>query len=182
MNSRRSLIEALSHYTSVYQQERDFKLQFLTLLQHERCYHRDFLPGHMTGSAWIIDPSRQFVLLTLHAKLNRWLQPGGHADGDENIFNVASGEAYEETGLKRITPLGNDLLFDIDIHLIPARHTFPAHHHYDIRFIFEADKGEPLTITDESHDLQWVRLDKLATLTDNESILRMKMKTLDFQH
>jgi 8-oxo-dGTP pyrophosphatase MutT (NUDIX family) len=176
MNSRVSLINALEKYNSLYKEELVFKNQFLTLLKHNRCYHRDFLPGHMTGSAWIVDETRQFVLLTLHAKLHRWLQPGGHADGDENIFNVALREAEEETGLKSIKAIDPHALFDIDIHLIPSRQTFPSHDHYDVRFVFEADRHEPLTITDESHDLKWMPLKSLETLTDNASLLRMRAK------
>ncbi|RAW01723.1 NUDIX hydrolase [Pseudochryseolinea flava] len=177
MKTRPALIAAIQQYESLYSTEQNYKQQFLDLLKHNRCYHRDFLPGHMTGSAWILDDSMQYVLLTLHAKLNRWLQPGGHADGDENIFQVALREATEETGLKTLTPLSPDLLFDIDVHLIPARSQFQAHDHYDVRFVFVADKNEKLDITDESHDLQWVPLKKLESFTDNNSLFRMREKT-----
>jgi 8-oxo-dGTP pyrophosphatase MutT (NUDIX family) len=181
MNSRISLIAALERYDSPYGNELNFKNQFLTLLKHDRCYHRDFLPGHMTGSAWIVDETQQFVLLTLHAKLNRWLQPGGHADGDENIFDVALREAVEETGLKSIQAINPHTLFDIDVHVIPSRQNFPTHDHYDIRFLFQAERDEALTITDESHDLKWVALKKLEALTDNESLLRMRDKVTHFR-
>lgn len=181
MKNRIALTSALKMYSSEYEAEQIFRQQFLDLLKHSRCYHRDFLPGHMTGSAWILDHSMQFVLLTLHAKLNRWLQPGGHADGDENIFNVAFREATEETGLKSLKPIAQDSLFDIDIHLIPARSQFQAHDHYDVRFVFLADKGEHLDITSESHDLQWIPLKKLESFTDNESLFRMRAKTDHFR-
>src|SRR5687768_14738782 len=100
MTDRQSLIASLTDYQTLYSEESAFREQFLELLQHPRCFHRDHLPGHITGSAWIIDDTGKFVLLTHHAKLNRWLQPGGHADGDENVVRVALRETEEETGLK----------------------------------------------------------------------------------
>ena len=130
----------------------------------------------MTGSAWIVDESRKYVLLTHHAKLNRWLQPGGHADGDENIFNVGLREAMEETGIPsfKYIPVG---LFDIDIHPIPARGDVPEHDHYDIRILLEAPLESRLSITDESHDLAWVPLDLVAEKSGgNLSMKRMVRK------
>ncbi|MDZ7646212.1 MAG: NUDIX hydrolase [Cytophagales bacterium] len=94
------------------------------------------MPGHITGSAWIVDPSNTQALLVHHAKLNKWVQPGGHADGDENILQVALREAEEETGLKNFKVL-SDPPFDVDIHLIPERADFPEHFHFDIRYLLK---------------------------------------------
>ncbi len=66
------------------------------------CFERSLSIGHITGSAWIVDLNRNQALLTYHRKLNKWLQLGGHADGDPNVFNVALREAQEESGLKEI--------------------------------------------------------------------------------
>jgi 8-oxo-dGTP pyrophosphatase MutT (NUDIX family) len=115
------------------------------------------------------------TLLTHHRALNKWLQPGGHADGDPDPLNVALREAREESGLRSIVPLGNDL-FDVDVHPIPARGDVPAHFHYDIRFLFEADETEPVAVSGESHDVRWISFDELAQYTDEESILRMVRK------
>ncbi|HEY3403613.1 MAG TPA: NUDIX hydrolase [Ohtaekwangia sp.] len=171
------LTHTLAHYQTPYPEENSFTNQFLTLLEHPRCFHRDHLPGHLTGSAWIVDQSLQSVLLTHHAKLNKWLQPGGHADGDENIFAVALREAEEETGLRKFTLL-REAIFDIDIHTIPQRKDFPEHLHFDIRFLFQTDQQEPLLITEESHDLKWFPLHDLEKITTNQSMLRMRNKSL----
>lgn len=177
ITNRAQLQNALQTYATPFQEEQKFTTQFLNLLLHPRCFHRDHLPGHLTGSAWIVDKTKEFVLLTHHAKLNRWLQPGGHADGDENVSGVALREAEEETGIKNFTFL-HERIFDIDIHTIPARKDFPEHLHFDVRFLFEATRNEKLLITEESHDLQWVRLDEITKFADNDSIFRMVRKTV----
>ena len=178
---RSKLVDQLKSYSSDFQVENEFRRRFLKLLEHERAFHRDHLPGHITGSAWIVEPTYQFVLLTHHAKLNRWLQPGGHADGDENVLQVALREAHEETGLKSLAPVSANI-FDIDIHTIPARKDFPEHDHYDIRFLFMAPKDELLLITAESIDLQWVKLFDVASYVANSpSIMRMAEKTSGFK-
>ncbi len=142
---------------------------------NEDCFKRELEIGHITGSAWIIDNSHQFVLLTHHRKLDKWFQPGGHCDGDVDVLNVAMKEAIEETGLADIKVLSFDI-FDVDIHEIPARKDIAAHFHYDIRFLFEADKNIPLVISEESNDLAWVEIFKVSTLNDSESIARMCRK------
>ncbi|HEY9006002.1 MAG TPA: NUDIX hydrolase [Ohtaekwangia sp.] len=177
--TRAALMDALHIYTSSFEKEKSFISRFLELLQHDRAFHRDHLPGHITGSAWIIDAARQSVLLTHHAKLNKWLQPGGHADGDENVFAVALREAEEETGVKQFKLLSPGI-FDLDIHIIPARNDFPEHWHYDVRFLLEANPAEALVITEESHDLQWIPLNQLSSYTSQESMLRMQQKALKY--
>jgi 8-oxo-dGTP pyrophosphatase MutT (NUDIX family) len=178
MTSRAELIESLNKYSTPFNEEKKFIKKFLELLESPDAYQRTHLPGHITGSAFIVDENREFTLLTHHAKLNKWLQPGGHADGDENVIRVALREAEEETGVKNfklITPT----IFDLDIHLIPARKDFPEHYHYDVRFLFTASKDEPLVITEESHDLGWKKIADIETLTDNNpSMVRMAKKVL----
>lgn len=174
--NKKILIDAIRHYETTYNEEASFVPQFLELLRHPLAFHRNHLPAHITGSAWIVDPSRKFVLLTHHAKLNKWLQPGGHADGDDNVLRVALREATEETGLTDLNVL-QDVIFDIDIHSIPLRGDFPGHLHYDIRFLLEADRQKPLTVTSESKALRWVPVTQLADQTGgNESITRMAAK------
>jgi 8-oxo-dGTP pyrophosphatase MutT (NUDIX family) len=177
IDSRHALIAALISYTTTFFEEKQFKNRIINLLQDSRCYYRDHLPGHITGSAWIVDESKQFTLLTHHAKLNKWLQPGGHADVDEDIAQVALREAVEETGVKNFNYLSNDI-FDIDIHTIPARNNFPEHLHFDIRFILQAKKEEALIITAESIDLKWIPLKALEKYTSNASLFRMRNKVL----
>ncbi|MBC8008659.1 MAG: NUDIX hydrolase [Burkholderiales bacterium] len=142
-----------------------------------RCAERSLAVGHLTGSAWIADASRTRTLLTHHRKLDKWFQLGGHADGDLDLAAVALREAREESGLTRVR-LVRDTLFDLDRHWIPARTGEPAHWHYDLRFLIEADPAEPLVITPESKDLAWVEIARMADYNAQESMLRMARRTL----
>ncbi len=141
------------------------------------CLLRTAMPGHLTGSAWIVSPDRSRTLLTLHRKLGRWLQLGGHADGEANLLNVALREAHEESGLSRVRVLDPEL-FDIDRHWIPPHKGEPGHWHHDLRFVLEADPSEPLVVSHESKALAWVAVAEVAALNPEESMVRMVRKTL----
>ena len=119
------------------------------------CFERSHKEGHITGSAWLINPGGDKALLTLHRKLQRWMQTGGHADGDPEPLRVALREATEESGIRGILPLHREI-FDIDIHRIPGNEAKnePAHLHYDIRYLLLAPH-ENFTISDESEALAW---------------------------
>jgi 8-oxo-dGTP pyrophosphatase MutT (NUDIX family) len=118
------------------------------------------------------------VLLTHHRKLGKWLQLGGHADGDPDLLAVALREAREESGLARLRAL-SPAPFDVDRHWIPERKSEPAHWHYDLRFLIEADPDEPLVVTHESRDLAWIELAQVPALNPEESLQRMVRKTLE---
>jgi 8-oxo-dGTP pyrophosphatase MutT (NUDIX family) len=128
--------------------------------------------GHLTGSAWVVNKSRTKGLLLHHRKLNRWMQTGGHADGEFDLLSVALREAREESGLTRIEPV-SDVIFDVDIHEIPPFKDIPAHFHFDVRFLLEADESEPLIQNEESNGVAWVALTDITSYTEEESVVRM---------
>lgn len=145
---------------------------------HEDCCERSLKIGHMTGSAWVVDQARERALLTHHRKLNRWMQVGGHADGETDLLAVAMREAREESGLVTLRAV-SEMPFDIDIHEIPERGPEPRHFHYDVRFLLEAAPSEELVVSEESHALAWIPLGELAARTDlDESMRRMVRKTV----
>jgi len=176
MEERDKLVIQIRDYQTL-PEETDFKEKFLELLKHPDAFERTHLPGHITGSSFIISEDFKQTLLVHHAKLNRWLQPGGHADGDTNISRVAMREANEETGLKHLTLSSNEI-FDIDIHPIPERKDFRAHDHYDIRYLVIGSTEEKIIVSEESHDVKWVLLSELEKFTQEKSVLRMKEKIL----
>jgi 8-oxo-dGTP pyrophosphatase MutT (NUDIX family) len=131
--------------------------------------------GHVTGSAWVVNKDFSHVVLVHHAKLNKWVQPGGHCDGEANVAAVARREAEEETGLNvtLITPE----IFDIDTHEIPEYWRTPAHCHYDVRFLLRADSAQTPVVSDESHAALWFSLDVALQRSGEESVARMVEKT-----
>lgn len=175
---RLSLKSDLLHYKTPYATEAAFIERFLQLLEdRSNPYTRDRLHGHLTASAWVVDPAREQAVLILHKKLDRWLQPGGHADGEENLIAVARKEVEEETGLKDLK-LVSEGIFDIDIHAIPANKKDPEHDHYDIRFIFEADPNSPFLANHEVKQVAWKPLSWInENLKSQESIIRLVQKT-----
>jgi 8-oxo-dGTP pyrophosphatase MutT (NUDIX family) len=141
--------------------ENDVAALFVDFLAaHPLGFERADRSGHFTGSAWLVDTAGERVLLTLHRKLGRWLQLGGHADGDVDLARVALREAEEESGLGGL--LVEPLPFDLDRHRIPARGDEPEHWHYDVRYVVRATAGERFTVSDESHALAWRDIGEIA--------------------
>lgn len=139
------------------------------------CFERSHAAGHITASAWLLNPARDKALLTLHRKLGLWLQPGGHADGDADTLRVALREAEEESGILGIRPLSTEI-YDVDIHLIPPHPASgaPEHLHYDVRYLLQAPH-ERFCISHESKALAWVSPAELGALTPppDESVWRL---------
>ncbi len=165
----------IRRYILEFPEEKATAERYLSLIAHPDAFLRTHLPGHITGSSFIVSEDRTKTLLVHHAKLNRWLQPGGHADGEADVANVARREANEETGVMNLM-LHSGEIYDLDIHLIPQRKDFPVHDHYDIRFLFTASEADPLVVSEESHDVRWVRLDELEKFNDEPSLLRLRDK------
>lgn len=166
----------LQSYVPIDAADAATKEKFLEFVCSEpRCFERSLLHGHVTGSAWLVDKEGVNVLLTHHRALNRWVQLGGHADGDPNVMRVAWREAMEESGLTDLENVSLEV-FDIDIHEIPAKGEVPAHLHYDVRFAFRAAGSTQFVVSEESHDLAWVPIADISKYTTSRSMLRMAEK------
>jgi 8-oxo-dGTP pyrophosphatase MutT (NUDIX family) len=185
---RRPLIEMLERYRRVFPAEAVVVDRIVALVEaHSNCFERACRPGHITGSAWILSADRRRALLTHHGKLDRWLQLGGHADGEWRVEEVALREAREESGMTRFDymPINGCLLpLDVDVHIIPARYDTSgqliedAHEHHDVRFLLVARTDEPISVSAESHHVAWFTPTEIERLTDEESVLRMLRKAL----
>ena len=175
-DQRQSILGLLNTYRDNHPAEHEVVDDYLLFIRkHEDCFQKSLAIGHVTGSALILNSDSDSVLLTHHKKLERWLQPGGHADGDCDVAAVAMREAEEESGLERIEFVASEIL-DVDIHRIPERKSEPEHFHYDCRFLLRSVGSDKFVISEESNDLKWAAMDRVTEYTDEESILRMIQK------
>jgi 8-oxo-dGTP pyrophosphatase MutT (NUDIX family) len=145
---------------------------------HPDALHRSCEEGHLTGSAAVVDPASRQVLLLLHTKVQRWLQPGGHADGDGNLARVALREAQEETGIAGLRVLVPAI--DLDVHVFHhAAGTEPDHLHLDVRHLVVAPPGSEPDGNEESTALRWVDEEDLAALAVDAGTVRLVRSALD---
>jgi 8-oxo-dGTP pyrophosphatase MutT (NUDIX family) len=145
------------------------------LRDHADALVRTCRPGHLTGSALVVDPSTRRILVLHHAKLQKWLQPGGHADADAALDRVALREATEETGIEGLRVVLPAI--DLDIHEVRPP-TEDAHLHLDVRFLVLAPPGAQEVGNHESTALRWVTLDELGALTDEDGLRRLAARGL----
>ncbi|MFB7513905.1 NUDIX hydrolase [Streptomyces sp. NPDC056144] len=143
------------------------------LAEHPDGMYKPCEAGHLTSSALVIDPSRGRVLLTLHKKLNMWLQMGGHCEADDTtVESAALREATEESGIPGLTLLPGGPV-RLDRHPIPA----PCNWHLDVQYAALAPAGAEAAISDESLDLRWFAYDEVAGVAD-ESVVELLKGTL----
>jgi|SRR5581483_4741640 len=170
---RKPLLTLLNSYFPRATEEQEYKNRIIQFVeQHERCFERSLDIGHITASCWLLNKNGTHALLTHHAKLNLWMQLGGHCDGDANVLAVAIKEAQEESGIMGIAPVSSTI-FDLDVHLIPANSREAAHYHYDIRFLLHVTSDETIVQSPESKALSWVGKDKKLLPTQERSVTRM---------
>lgn len=178
MASRTKLLAALQDYDERFPIEALTTRNVIDFVQAQpNCFERSLPVGHITGSAWLIDQAGKRALFTHHRKLDRWLQLGGHADGNSDVAAVAMNEAREESGLRSLTFV-DTRIFDLDAHVIPARENEPEHIHYDVRYLIRCTTDESLRISDESKALAWFTPQQIQAKISEESILRMTEKWL----
>lgn len=170
-----TLLDLLTCYVPLDENDRRQAKRIREFIEADpRSFDRQNPVGHITGSAWVVDPTGTRVLLTHHKKLGKWLQVGGHADGERDVMKVALREAQEESGLTDLLPVSSEI-FDVDIHPIPAHGSDPAHEHFDVRFAFQA-RDTAFKVSEESHALAWIEIRKIHEFTSEESLLRMARK------
>jgi len=146
--ARRELVASLAAHAPTDEKEaQDLARIRGFVASHDDPWDRRIPAGHLTASALVLSADGGRVLLLHHRKLERWLQPGGHADpGEGRGEGVALREALEETGIEGLAlhPAAPRPL-DVDVHDIPARPGEPAHQHLDLRYLAVAPSRVTLT-------------------------------------
>jgi 8-oxo-dGTP pyrophosphatase MutT (NUDIX family) len=170
---RTQLLQLLHNYQPTCPREQVYQEQVIAFVSHHpECFQRSLDIGHITASSWLINKAGTHALLTHHAKLDKWMQLGGHCDGESDVMAVAVKEAQEESGIQAVEPVMPGI-FDIDIHLIPANSRERAHYHYDVRFLLRVASDEQIVQSIESKALAWISKDKNLLPTHERSVTRM---------
>lgn len=149
-------------------EEKDVEVIRSLVKKYSNIFERSCLKAHMTGSALVCNPVQGTVLLHNHKKLNRWLQFGGHADGETNLAKVALKEAEEETGLSDLKFFESSTLetlipIDIEVQTIPENKGVPQHLHLDFRYLLITAAVEiPTPDETESQELKFFTQSELS--------------------
>ena len=173
-----SIFALLDAYVTTFDEEKLYlKMARELVAEHpEDCWKRSLLTGHFTGSAWVLSPDGAQALLIHHRSLDKWVQPGGHADDtDVSLAETGHREALEECGLSGLTLL-SEQIFDLDVHVIPTKRDIPEHLHYDVRFLFQAENETLSADFSEVKAIKWVSLSELTTADLQQSVRRMAAK------
>ena len=173
MTAKKDITTCMENYLTRFPEETDRCKIFSDYLHRNRdesLYDRKNFDGHITTSAFIINSLASEILLLKHKSLNRWLQPGGHVEGDGSLLQSALREVEEETAitadqLEHIEVVAEiEMPFDIDSHYIPenTKKQEAAHYHHDFRYLFVYDgDGSVKFDPDESTGLKWVPFTEL---------------------
>jgi 8-oxo-dGTP pyrophosphatase MutT (NUDIX family) len=157
-------------------EEEPFRRRMIELLDSTPdCFHRTSFPAHFTGSALVVSADGRRALLHHHRKLNKWLQFGGHCDGDEDVLRVAQREAREESDIEGLI-VASARPFDLDIHEIPAKGGEPVHFHYDVRWMLIAPEEASATVSAESIELRWLTPAELLAMPLDPGLRRLIAK------
>ena len=149
------------------QEERDKELILGFMDSHEDVFLRSCLAAHMTASAWVTDSKRENILMAYHNIYNSWAWLGGHADGEEDLASVAVREVMEESGIKNVRLLSDDIFslesLTVDGHIKKGRYV-SSHLHLNVTYLIEADETEPLRIKkDENSAVAWISLNEVTS-------------------
>lgn len=154
------------------QEERDKELILEYMAENPNIFLRESRLAHMTASAWIVNRERTKVLMAYHNIYNSWSWLGGHADGETDLLRVALREAREESGLRNVRPVSEDIYslesLTVDGH-IKKGHYVSSHLHLNVTYLLEADEEEALSIKlDENSGVAWFGLEEAIEASTEE--------------
>ena len=169
----KKLIKALQAYQPYNRQEEVDKQTLLQLMESgEEILSRNNPKYHLTASAWIVSQNRSLALMAYHNIYQSWSWLGGHADGEADLLSVALREACEESGLKQVRAL-SDEIFSVEILAVEGHEKrgeyVPCHLHLNVTYLLEADPMEPLqSKTDENSGVKWFPLEEAVQASNEE--------------
>lgn len=154
--TKEELVQQLEAYRAWDANESAAQRETIAFLRHTtQPFARNNPIGHVTGSAWLVDFYEKNFLLVFHRKIGVWLQCGGHAETETDPLEIALRETREESGIESIVPLKKEI-FDIGVHRFTGRGKYPAHNHYDIRYLLKVVKPDVAPkLSHESMAIRW---------------------------
>lgn len=161
---RNDLIEQIKAYTPFNEQEeKDKEIILNALIGQPDVFFRENRTAHMTASAWIVNRDRTKVIMAYHNIYDSWSWLGGHADGCEDLLEVAMKEAREESGIKTVKPASEDIysleVLTVDGHIKKEQYV-SSHLHLNVTYLLEADEREELSSKeDENSGVKWFALE-----------------------
>ena len=164
------IIESIENYRPYNEQEQKDKEVILNCLKtQEDIFLRENRLAHMTASAWVVNPEKTKVLMAYHNIYNSWSWLGGHADGEKDLLKVAVKEVREESGVKSLRPVSEDIysleILTVDGHEKRGEYV-SSHLHYNITYLLEADEEEALLgKADENSGVAWFGLEDAVTVS-----------------
>lgn len=166
MSLHDSVVETLRHWQPGDPMQDTVRLAVLAfVLGRPDACERACVPGHVTASALVLDHIGRATVLTLHPRLGRWVQLGGHCEeSDPDIVSAALREAREESGIDGLTI--DEVPAAVHVHALTCSLGVPTHH-LDIQFVAHAPKGAQIARSDESLDLRWWPLNDLPPGSDH---------------
>lgn len=163
----KDIYKQIESFVPFNEQEEKDKLSMLSFINSfDNVLTRDNIFGHLTASAFVVTEDFKKALVVHHNIFGGYIYPGGHADGESNLYAVALREVEEETGIK-VSPVFGEEMFSIQALAING-HTkrgqyVPAHIHYDVVYLMQAkdlDKDKIRVLETENSDVRWIDLDK----------------------
>lgn len=168
----RTLMKQICAYQPVNEQEERDKELILHCLETEKdVFTRENRLAHMTASAWIVNPEKTKVLMAYHNIYNSWSWLGGHADGETDLLKVALKEAQEESGIRHVKPVSDQIysmeVLTVDGHVKRGAYV-SSHLHLNVTYLLQAEETDVLHIKeDENSNVAWFSLeDAVAASTE----------------
>lgn len=170
-DSRMNIREEITKYVPVNEQEEKDQKELIRWIDTGLdLWTRDNGMAHWTASAWVIDPTRTKALMAWHNIYHSWSWLGGHADGDHDLLHVAMKEVKEESGVRHLKPLSNDIfsieILTVDGHIHHGSYV-SSHLHLNVTYLLEADPDDPVFVKkDENSAVGWFLLDEAVAKSD----------------
>lgn len=176
-----NLLSIINAYEPDDEQEAaDKEIMAAFIRENDNCLLRDNRIAHFSASAWVVNEDRTKVLMIYHNIYKSWAWTGGHADGEEDLLKVAVKEAEEESGLRNIQPISREpmSLETLCVNSHWKKGIFvPAHLHFNVTYLLQADEKEPLKIKeDENSGVRWIEIQKAPVISTEECMQEIYRK------